>query len=389
MRGVTPSCDPLRGLPNRPPSNAAANAAALCICAILSDVQRPFALLVLLALSSSAAAQDALQWSGFALLRAGSDVETGPLRSEPVSSQVQVGVDWTPSPRFGAHVHLLGRTDDGSRRGHAGVVEAYAEANFRPHGDRLRLRGGAFFLPGSRENVDALWESPYTITASALNSWLGEELRPIGVDATYFRRGAMLGATVFRGNDTLGALPAVRGWSLDDHWTLLGEWIPVDTEDFTSVSAETDGRIGWSARAGWSGRDISVQLTHFDNRSDGHDYGRLFNWGTRFTIASAELTRGDWTVIGESGWGPTFLVVDGTTYVTDLEASYVLVSRRWTRGRASVRIDRFRVDDVRENAVTIAWLWTPPGRLRPGIELSSSGGERRAIIELRYNFSRN
>lgn len=354
-------------------------------------MRRPLAsFLFFLCFAARATAQDALQWSGFALLRAGSGVESGPLQSEPVSSQVQLGIDWNPSPRYSAHIHLLGRTNAGdSRRGTAGIVEAYAEANFRPLGDRVRIRGGAFFLPGSRENIDALWESPYTITASALNSWLGEELRPIGVDATYFRRGAMVGATVFRGNDTLGALPVVRGWTLDDHWTLLGEWIPVDAADFTSVSAETDGRIGWSARAGWGGQNVSVQLTHFDNRSDGLDYGPLFNWGTRFTIASAELTRGDWTVAGESGWGPTFLVVSGQTFVTDLEASYLLVSRRWTRGRATVRAERFRLDDIRDNAVTVAWLWTPPGRLRPGIELTSSGGERRAIIEVRYNFSRN
>lgn len=349
---------------------------------------RPLAWLLLLLLPAGARAQDALQWSGFALLRATSNVDGGPLQSDAVSSQVQLGIDWTPSPRYVAHLHLLGRTevDEGTRRGGIGVVEAYLEANFRPRGDRVRLRGGAFFLPTSRENVDALWESPYAISSSALNSWLGEEMRPIGVDATWFHRGLMAGATLFRGNDTLGAIPPVRGWTLDDHWTLLGEWIPVDV-DYTSVSAENDGRLGWSTRVGWSGRSLSAQLTHFDNRSDGLPYGRLFNWGTRWDIASVELTRGDWTFIAESGWGPTFLVVQGIRYTTALDASYVLASRRWARGRATVRFDRFRVDANRTNAWTVAWLWTPPGRLRPGIELASADGDTRAIIEVRYAFS--
>lgn len=352
-------------------------------------MRRPFAwVLFLVALPVCAHAQDSLQWSGFALLRATNEVDSGPLQSDAVSSQLQLGVDWTPSPRWLAHLHLLGRTevDDGTRRGRAGVVEAFVEANFRPRGDRVRIRGGAFFLPSSRENVDALWESPYAITSSALNSWLGEELRPIGIDASWFHRGFMAGATVFRGNDTLGALPAVRGWTLDDHWMVLGEWIPVDV-DFTSVSAEIDGRLGWSARVGWSGTALSAQLTHFDNRNDGLPHGRLYGWGTYFDIASIELTRGDWTFITEYGWGPTFLDVGGIRYGTDLEASYALASRRWSRGRATVRFDRFRVDDLRADAWTVAWLWTPPGRLRPGIELASVDGDTRAIIELRYAFS--
>jgi len=325
------------------------------------------------------------------LLRASNGVESGPLREEQVSSQVQLGIDWLPSPFVMAHVHLLGRSDDAdARRGHFGIAEAYLDANFRPGGDRLRLRAGAFFLPTSRENVDALWEPAYTLTPSALNSWLGEELRPIGIDAAWTHRGLTAGATVYRGNDTFGALPVARGWSLRDHWITLGEWIPVDPEYVTSVSAENDRRRGWSARGAWIGTwtDTSalVQLTHIDNRADGLDYGALFNWGTRFDIVSGEYTKGDWTLAAESGWGPTFLIVEGTKYTTDLRASYALISRRWARGRATIRGDLFEAA-TRGRALTVAWLWNLPGHLRPGIEVSTSGGDQRVIVELRYSFS--
>jgi hypothetical protein len=330
---------------------------------------------------------DALQWSGFALLRGSSSVDSGPLQHEQLGAQVQLGLDWWASPSFGAHVHLLGRSDDDGRRATAGVAEAYAELNLRPAGDRLRVRGGAFFLPTSRENVDALWENPYAITSSALNSWLGEELRPIGVDATYFRRRAFAGATVFRGNDTLGALPPARGWTLDDHWTLLGEWVPVDAEDFTSVSAESDGRLGWMARGGWNGDHLLIQVTHFDNRSDGLDYGELFNWGTRFNLVSAEYTREDWTFAAENGWGPTYLIPDGERFTNDLQAGYALVSRRWPRSRATVRVDSFSIDDTRENAVTFAYFWTGIPRLRLGGEVSATDDSRRVLLEVRYHFS--
>ncbi len=343
-------------------------------------------LIPILAVSFLAVAANAqtFQWSGFALLR--STVANGSV-DDPLSAQAQVGLDWLPSPRYGAHVHLLARTGGDGRRDAIGIVEAYGEVNLRPQADRLRLRGGAFFLPSSRENVDALWENPYAITSSALNSWLGEELRPIGIDAAYFRRRAFAGATIFRGNDTLGSLPVARGWTRDDHWTLLGEWVPVDGEDFTSVSAENDGRLGWSARAGWRGDRLFVQLTHLDNRADGLEYDQLFNWGTRFSIASAEYTVNDWTLAAEAGWGPTFLVVEGQTFFSDLEAGYVMASRRWGRSRGTVRLESFAVDDLRDEAVTVAWFWTGIPRLRIGAEISSSGDEQRALIDVRYHFS--
>jgi len=170
--------------------------------------QFAYALLAVLAPSNLHAA-DTLQWSGFADFRGTATPDGLPLRSDSVSAQAQLGIDWRPSVFFDAHIHLLARTeDDDSKRGHAGIVEAFLQQK----ADRFRFKEGAFFLPTSRENVDALWATPYTITPSALNSWLGEELRPIGVDVAYTIRNSLTaGATIFRGNDTFGALPAARG----------------------------------------------------------------------------------------------------------------------------------------------------------------------------------
>lgn len=354
----------------------------------LNEVRIVSFVLALLAAASASAQQQTWQWSGFALVRGASAPDSGPLVHEELSSQLQLGVDWKPSPMLGAHVHLIARTGaEESRRGAIGIAEAYVEANLRPNEDRLRLRGGAMFLPTSRENVDALWENPYAITSSALNSWWGEELRPIGIDASYFRGRLFGGATIFRGNDTLGSVPPVRGWRIADHWALLGEHVPVDPEYFTSVSAENDGRLGWSARGGWNGANLFVQLTHLDNRGDGHEYDPLFNWGTRFDIVAAEYTLGDWTIAAESGWGPTFLIVEGIRYTNDLRASYLLVSRRWARARVSVRAEEFAVDANDRRAVTVAAFWTPLGsKVRIGGELTAAGSDRRALVEARYRF---
>lgn len=347
--------------------------------------------LALVASAMPVRAADSIQISGFGLLRAASHNDGRPLGDDGGTAQLQLGIDWRPSMTLGTHLHLLGRDDaSGSKHGRVGIVEAYVEAKLHPGPGRLRILAGAFFLPTSRENVDALWATPYTITPSALNSWLGEELRPIGVDFQYTVRNSLTaGATVFRGNDTFGALPPARGWEMRDHWAVLGEHLPVDGTYFTSVSAENDGRLGWSARGRWNNQYANVQVTRVDNRGDALEYGDLFNWGTRFDIASADLTMNDWTVAAESGWGTTVIEVFGTRYPSDIRASYLLVSRRVGSLRATLRGDAFSsVIDNHRHAVTAAVFWYPRGNVRAGVEAISATGQKRAMVELRYSFNR-
>jgi hypothetical protein len=346
-----------------------------------------------LALSPDLRGDDTLQISGFGALR-GTTKADNPLEADSASAQIQAGIDWSPSPMFLVHLHLLARTDDGeSLRGHAGTPEAYAEAHLPAGGSRFKLRAGAFFLPTSRENVDALWENAYAISSSALNSWFGEEFRPIGLDVAWFGWGATVGATVFRGNETFGALPLAPGWSLHDRWTVLGQKVhtfdDLDTQEpfYASVSAENDDRLGWSARAGWSSDRLSVLFTHIDNRGTGEAVGDLDNWKTRFEVVGFDYKWGDWTVAGEAGWGPTEVFFPGGSSRSDLRAGYLLVSRRLRRVRATARFEAFSDDAIPRQALTLAALWTPVAKLTVGIELSVGGGEQRGLGDLRYRFS--
>lgn len=350
-----------------------------------------FSALLTLGLSTAgmASSSDTIQWSGFLLARGGSIPDSPALEQDSASAQIQLGIDWLPSPLFGGHIHLLGRTDDGgAEHGKAGVVEAYLEANAVPYGDRIRIRAGAMFLPASFENVDALWENPYTITPSALTTWFGEEFRPIGIDMTWFHEGFKGGATVFRGNDTFGALPPVRGWALRDHWILLGEKIPVDDEYVTSVSDETDGRLGWSARGGWSGKNLSFQFTHIDNRSDALEHGDLLNWNTQFDLLGGDFSTENWTIAGESGWGPTAVIVHGATFVSDIRAHYLLVSRRFRNTRVTIRADAFDNGKSNGQAFTAAWIRTSRARIQTALEMTASEGDSRVLFELRYHFAK-
>ena len=341
--------------------------------------------------ASSVKAMAPLQWNGFALLRSQTPAEL-PLSDDRVSAQFQLGLDWRPFAGFGAHVHLLAREDgNDSRRGQVGIVEAYAEKNLNIRNDRVRILAGAFFLPASRENVDSLWETPYTLTASALNSWMGEELRPIGVDVSYRHRAAKAGmftggATLFRGNDTFGEMLIGRGWAMHDRWTLLGEHVLARANRYSSVSAENDGRLGWSARGKWNNDRGAIQLTRIDNRSDALRHGELVDWATRFNLVGADYTWGAWTVVGEGGWGTTAIVTSRGRVSSEIAAGYLLVSRKLNTFRVSLRADEYKLRDARENAVTAALLWEALPRLRAGIEGITARGGKRMAVELRYRF---
>ena len=65
------------------------------------------------------------------------------------------------------------------------LLETYV--SWRPQSNgvlRWNVRAGAFFPPVSLENDDLGWTSPYTLTPSAINSWVGSELRTIGGEGT-------------------------------------------------------------------------------------------------------------------------------------------------------------------------------------------------------------
>jgi hypothetical protein len=61
------------------------------------------------------------------------------------------------------------------------ILEAYAR--YQPVSTRdwlWSVKLGAFFPPISLENESVGWTSPWTLTPSAINSWVGDELRTIG-----------------------------------------------------------------------------------------------------------------------------------------------------------------------------------------------------------------
>ncbi|MEX0300449.1 MAG: hypothetical protein AB3N28_15350, partial [Kordiimonas sp.] len=101
------------------------------------------------------------------------------------------------------------------------IVEAYLKYQPAPKSAfSYSVKAGLFFPHISRENVGIAWTTPYTITPSAINSWVGEEIRTLGLEGKLTYRGeaseVSLTAAVFGFNDPAGTLLAFRGWGIGD-----------------------------------------------------------------------------------------------------------------------------------------------------------------------------
>ncbi|MET0553245.1 MAG: hypothetical protein ABW221_09420 [Vicinamibacteria bacterium] len=347
----------------------------------------------------------------------------------------QLGVDWRPGEAWLLRVHASAHGEPSSAGGQrAGLTEAFLQ--FRPEltaRASLRLRAGLFFPPTSLENVDPLWQSPYTITLSALNAWIGEELRLSGADAAVVLQGERnrieLGGAAFGAADTSGALLAWRGFAFGDRLSTFGETLPLpplvtlgpggafadQRDDGTRPVDELDERVGWHARARVAReRAVRLQAAWTDNRGDRALHRGQYAWRTRLAQAGLELNLGSSVLLlaeaaaGDTGMGPA--VVDGPRVDLRFRVGYVLVSWRAGRLRVSGRVDAWDGDDRDGTAepngesgwsATSAVFYQPARVLRLGAEYVAvradrdaaafSGAARstdadRATVELRFVF---
>ena len=339
--------------------------------------------------------------AGWGRLNASGDTDT-------FQAVAQLGVDWHPSKYFDVHVSGAARHDPDQFGGEdAGLVEAYADARAVFGLDEVQLRAGQFFLPTSRENQDELWTSPYTIGYSALNAWIGEEVRPVGVDLQWLNtlnNGHVLttGATAFRGNDTMGALLAWRGWSVGSRLGMYDEIVPLpgfaklhrffpDQIDGTKpFGDDLDGNTGFAARARYSvPQRGSVQYTWLDNRGDRRLHDGEYAWATRFHLLGAEIGDPDNLVFaaeymkGKTGMGDrtTSAFVDADFY-----AAYALLSEKRGRHRWTARYDLFNTEDKDESLAeyneekgrswTLAWMYDLYTNVRVALELTQFSADR-------------
>ena len=269
---------------------------------------------------------------------------------------------------------VLSAQDD--RVGLVDVNEAFLSWNPLPTGAwKSRLRFGAFFPVSSLEiDYDSIgWTPRDTISSSAINSWIGEELRTIGLEYRVSRKGRLVGsphdfgftAALFGANDPAGSLLAWRGWSISDRITGLRETIPLaNLPAFAAGGAiasqtrginefrELDNRLGYYVGADYAyAGQFEAAALRYDNRGDPMVIASgQYAWLTRFNHLSARLKGvGSWEFSLQAMQGDT-LMGPAAVYL-DFDAWFLLASRPLGPGRVALRYDKFGTTERREDIV--------------------------------------
>jgi hypothetical protein len=232
------------------------------------------------------------------------------------------------------------------------------------------LQAGVMNNPFSLEHTGPAWTPQYTLTPSALNTWLWEEVHQVGLEVEWWHvtsagiRVGVLGGAGF-GPDQMARLLAPRGWVLSDYQSGINSDLPHTprgTPD-TSVFDERDNRPALYARVSLSDTQNrgEFSLGYFDNMGD---QGTQGVWRTRFGTVGAILhPHANIDLLVQYLGGSAESRASNCNIL--LHAFYTLVSFHYREHRLSVRYDSFHTDDTdgppsyREHgdAFTIAYLF--------------------------------
>jgi hypothetical protein len=150
------------------------------------------------------------------------------------------------------HVQSNFSMDAPSQTAKIGIIEAYGDVEHAFGDEVFRLRLGGFIPPLSWEHPDKAWSTRYTLTPSAIGSWVGEEVRTLGAELVWqhpvgeHHSGKLTGG-LFSGGDQIGHLMWFRGWAMHDFVGDLTVDYPIQGRRIRPLE-EQDARQGYYGR---------------------------------------------------------------------------------------------------------------------------------------------
>ncbi len=257
------------------------------------------------------------------------------------------------------------------------LTEAFLEWRPVPRSPtRHRFKLGAFYPRLSLENTDAGWETPFSISSSAINSWIAEEVKLLGAEWSLQRRLGGAGsphelgvfAAAFYGNDPTGTLLAWKGWGIHDRQTRWHEQLPLPPlpqlqpgtrlrekqAPYAEPFLEIDHAPGYYAGVEWRyAQRVSIQAAHYDNRADlllATD--GQYAWETYFDHLAVQISL-PWDIglmaqwmSGYTAMGPVINRYGTRPVENEFQASYLMLTRMHNGHRVSLRFDQFAVEDL-------------------------------------------
>ena len=249
---------------------------------------------------------------------------------------------------------------------HADLIQAFLSYKPAPHGPlHYSLRAGLLYPEISEEHSGPLWEAQDTLTPSAINTWIGEEGKVVGGEATIGRAFGEheLSATVglFGYGDTAGTLLTFRGWAMGDvkSGAIGGFDLPplerhylIGQPPETYPLREVDDRIGYYGRIEWRPPGpASFNAFYYNNRGNlvGVDQQGQWAWATEFWNLGSNVKLDNHTRLkAQVMWGSTrmgFPTPRGVWFDLGFSSAYLLATRDLGRGALTGRVDLFQTTD--------------------------------------------
>ncbi|MBT4837108.1 MAG: hypothetical protein HON94_07155 [Methylococcales bacterium] len=253
---------------------------------------------------------------------------------------------------------------DSEQKNEVDVVEGFI--SFRSNLNeniRYKIRAGIFFPPFSLENRSQGWLPTASITPSAINGWIGDELKTMGgeMSLSYEAENSRLGiiGALFAHNDPVGSLLVWRGWTFGDRKTGWNDQVVLP--EIPSIQAtgsfknqahwvepftEIDDKIGFYSGLSWSNLDnISTHLYYYDNRADQLKFdGFQYAWATHFISADLKiLFHGGIELLTQYMSGNTQM--GGKAVDVDFESYYLLLNKEFEQITVTMRYDYFSLKD--------------------------------------------
>jgi len=252
----------------------------------------------------------------------------------------------------------------------------------------FQLRAGLMWPEISLEHTTGgAWSVVNTITPSAINTWVGEEVKVVGIEPTLrFALGDQnftTTAAVFEFNDTAGTLLSFRGWALDTLKATATSDFPLPNrspfldraqQNATESTDNVDHNPGWYARAAWAPPwPFGLSVFYYDNRGNPQVFQSDLQWGwrTRFWNVglNADLTPTT-KLLAQGMAGSTIMGADtdGEPWVhTNYQSVYVLITQKlgpWSvTGRAETFATQEHGSEMPPGSGENGWALTAAARI--------------------------